>query len=135
MASQCKGSFDDLVGVPFLEGGRDPAVGVDCLGIVLLGLHRLGIEAEDPWSALKTEWHRGWRPRDLDVPVGWATVKVGAPMQPGDVLGYGPGSTVDHVALLLPAGLVLQSTKQSGSVLFPITRLRSRILEVWRWQP
>lgn len=134
MESQCKGSFDDLVGIPFVEGGRDPAVGLDCLGIVLEGLRRLGIEAEDPWSALKQEWHRGWRPRDLDVPVGWVRATPRAPLEAGDVLGHGQTQVVDHLALMLPAGLVLQSTQQHGSVIFPLRRITMRIREVWRWK-
>lgn len=134
MESQCKGSFDDLVGIPFVEGGRDPAVGLDCLGIVLEGLRRLGIESEDPWSALKQEWHRGWRPDDLYVPVGWVRCDRRTSLQPGDVLGYGHTPIVEHLALLLPAGLVLQSTRENGSVIFPLRRITMRIREVWRWK-
>lgn len=34
--------FRDLVGVPFLDGGRDPAVGLDCWGLVLAAQKRFG---------------------------------------------------------------------------------------------
>ena len=133
-------SFDDLVGIPFLEGGRDPKQGVDCLGIVLLGLKRMGIEADDPWNALAIEWHRGWRPTDLALPIGWLKATHGSPFEPGDVLGVadqqakGPQKdTCQHVALMLPGGLVLQSSARYGSAIFPLARLRMRVVGHWRW--
>lgn len=37
----------DLLGVPFLDGGRDPAVGLDCWGLVRVAFSRAGISLPD----------------------------------------------------------------------------------------
>lgn len=34
--------FDDLIGVAFIDGGRDPKVGLDCWGLVLEVFRRAG---------------------------------------------------------------------------------------------
>lgn len=35
--------LNDLIGVPFLDGGRDPAIGLDCYGLVKEVFKRQGI--------------------------------------------------------------------------------------------
>jgi len=37
----------DLIGVPFVDGGRDPRLGLDCWGLVLEVFRRFGIELPD----------------------------------------------------------------------------------------
>jgi cell wall-associated NlpC family hydrolase len=36
--------FDDLIGVPYIEGGRDRKVGLDCYGLCIEVNRRIGIE-------------------------------------------------------------------------------------------
>ena len=50
-----------LLGIPYLEGGRDPNEGLDCLGVVLLVLASQGIRTNDPWQERKDAWRNGWR--------------------------------------------------------------------------
>lgn len=38
----------DLVGTPYIRGGRDPGVGLDCLGVVLEIHRRAGISVSTP---------------------------------------------------------------------------------------
>lgn len=38
---------DDLLGIPFLDGGRDPRIGLDCWGLVLEIFRRYGIDLPD----------------------------------------------------------------------------------------
>jgi len=64
-------SWDDLVGTPWLEGGRD-LDGLDCYGVVLLGLERLGIPMLDVWESWQAKYANGWREYDQAVPEGWA---------------------------------------------------------------
>jgi cell wall-associated NlpC family hydrolase len=39
--------YRDLVGIPFVDGGRDPATGLDCWGIVMAAMRKLGKEVPD----------------------------------------------------------------------------------------
>ena len=39
--------YRDLVGIPFVDGGRDPATGLDCWGIVMSAMLKLGKEVPD----------------------------------------------------------------------------------------
>ncbi len=46
----------ELLGVPFLEHGRDPGAGLDCLGLVLhVYREALGVDLPDPWSGSMRE--------------------------------------------------------------------------------
>ncbi|HWR42778.1 C40 family peptidase [Sporomusa sp.] len=39
--------LDDLIGLPFIDGGRDPAVGLDCWGLSAEVFRRYGINLPD----------------------------------------------------------------------------------------
>lgn len=39
--------FDDLIGVPYLDGGRDPKKGLDCWGLVIEVFRRYGVPLPD----------------------------------------------------------------------------------------
>ena len=50
----------ELVGSPFRLQGRDPAHGLDCIGLVLVSLARIGIELhENGWFFAGRLGHRG----------------------------------------------------------------------------
>ena len=38
---------DDLIGIPFVDGGRDPRIGLDCWGLVLEVFRRAGVTLPD----------------------------------------------------------------------------------------
>ena len=40
-------AYDDLIGVPFVDGGRDPKSGLDCWGLVKEAFRRQGCEVPD----------------------------------------------------------------------------------------
>lgn len=40
-------TYTDLIGVPFIDGGRDPDVGLDCWGLSAEVFRRYGIELPD----------------------------------------------------------------------------------------
>lgn len=42
--------YRDLLGVKFVPKGRDPKIGLDCHGLVMLVLGRLGITVPDPFT-------------------------------------------------------------------------------------
>lgn len=39
--------FRDLVGIPFMNGGRDPKVGLDCWGLLMVAAGRFGFHVPD----------------------------------------------------------------------------------------
>lgn len=105
----------DLLGVPWIDGGRDPAVGLDCVGVVLVALHRRGYPTPDHQvrvgqrSTAET-FHRWFDP--VETPEPGDVLLVWAPLSPGGALEH-------HVGLLLDRGLVLGSTA-SGVALLPV---------------
>lgn len=75
---------DDLVGVPFVNKGRDVAIGLDCWGLVMEVFRRYGVELPDfvvDAFAFKTidvligeattsqSWEEVYKPCDGDVPL------------------------------------------------------------------
>ena len=40
--------MNDLIGIPYVYGGRDPTLGLDCVGLLEVVLHRLGIPFSPP---------------------------------------------------------------------------------------
>lgn len=94
----------DLVGSPFRLHGRDPATGVDCVGLVAASLEWIGRAVDAPCD---------YRLRGgcLDRFDGWAAacglepVPEAAPAAPGDVLLCEPGLQQFHV--LVDGGALL----------------------------
>jgi cell wall-associated NlpC family hydrolase len=87
-----------LVGRPFRLHGRDPATGLDCIGLVAVALQRTGHPALAP---------AGYRLRNPDIDA-WLQFAGAAglrpahgPARPGDVLLVAPGPWQHH---LLVAG-------------------------------
>ncbi len=40
-------NVSDLIGVPFVDGGRDPETGLDCWGLTMIVMRRCGLEIPD----------------------------------------------------------------------------------------
>lgn len=91
----------DLIGVRYVEDGRDARGGLDCLGLVLEVSRRRGYDLPDPTaSRLVEEWHRGWmqvdRPEAGDA-VHWRLAggsHIGVVVAPGRVLHAAVGAGV-----------------------------------------
>lgn len=75
---------DDLVGLPFVNGGRDPDVGLDCWGLVMAVFKRYGVDLMDfavdafAFRAINTligeatisvAWEEVYKPCDGDAPL------------------------------------------------------------------
>lgn len=95
----------DLVGCPFRLHGRDPATGLDCVGLVAASLERIGRMVDAPSDY---RLHGGC----LDRFDGWAAMYGLEPAPaatkgaPGDVLLCEPGVRQFHVLLDADALLV-----------------------------
>jgi len=103
----------DLIGVPFLDLGRDPAVGLDCWGVVMEVQRRMGrivpdyavtscYASEEAFECMKSAAASGlWQP--LSTPM------------PGDVVAFEtnreqPG-VIDHFGVYLGGGKFIHTIK------------------------
>lgn len=105
--------FADLVGVPYVEGGRDRERdgGLDCYGLVRAGLMRLGLQwPENEAIALAT-------PECLAEPVSGRVPRT------GDVVEMVIGD-LRHIGLMLDETAVLHAQRGSRSVISTLSGLR-----------
>jgi cell wall-associated NlpC family hydrolase len=126
---------DDLIGTPFVRGGRQPGVALDCLGLVLEVARRRGIPAVDPWDLLRSRWDAGDREiGDKHFPVGWD--QTCSEPQANDLLVMldPRANTETHLAFVDSPGWVIQSTEVAGVVRTPLARVSHLIRRVYRWR-
>lgn len=96
----------DLVGVPYLEDGRDPNVGLDCLGAVIVVARRRGFAVEDPTvERLAERWPRSWEAVDRPVP--------------GDAVLWQLADGA-HIGVLVSPRRVLHAARGAGVVVSPL---------------
>ncbi|WP_027367597.1 NlpC/P60 family protein [Desulfocurvibacter africanus] len=107
----------DLAGIPFVDGGRDPAQGLDCWGLFRLAMQRFGHEVPDyALSAFATQligetaarelaakWRRVERPEP-----GCAVCMALDPAAPG---------SVQHFGVYVGQGLFIHCLEKTGSIL------------------
>lgn len=115
----------DLVGVPYLEGGMDPATGVDCWGCVRYVLNAVfgfDLKAEPPSVMTWPDYVKIYKPPP-------------AKLELYDVLMFSeiiPG-LVNHVGIVCSAGDFIHSGSIFGGVVCePIARYAHRITSVGR---
>ncbi len=87
-----------LVGTPFRLHGRDPATGLDCVGLAALALARSGLAVDPP---------RGYGLRNSSIEAALAVAErcdlvpaSGAPM-PGDIVLAAPGPAQHHLLVAI----------------------------------
>lgn len=103
----------DLLGVSYLDGGRDAAEGLDCLGLLLLLYRRLyDRELPDPMTLDAS--------RVRSSPLSREFREVEGPPEPGDAVEL-PNS---HVGFVLPGDAVIHCRREAGVIVTPIHRLR-----------
>ena len=88
-----------LVGTPFRLHGRDPATGLDCVGLAAAALHRAGIPLAVPTGY-------ALRNRDITRHLGFATqaglAAVSGAVMPGDLVLVTPGLAQHHLVIAAP---------------------------------
>lgn len=112
----------DLIGTPYLWGGRDPSEGLDCWGLVRAVRPEVpDYAAADAREAARVmaEHAPDWLPAD--------------PPAPGDVLLLGTRRP-HHCGILTERG-VLHTTRTLGAVLEPLAAIRQRypLIRGYRW--
>lgn len=114
----------DYLGIPYRHQGRNPAIGIDCVGLLVLALGDDPATAIDP-PAYSAEPHDG----ELE---GYLSAAFGAPVadiQPGDIAAIRYGGPIRHIAIVGdgPHGLTLIHTARNiGRV------VEHRLDERWR---
>ena len=88
-----------LVGVRFRAQGRDPALGLDCVGVAVAALRAAGVSVavRGDYSLRSARWERGDEPGGVVRCAGDA---------PGDVLLLRIDATQLHVAVRTAGGIV-----------------------------
>ena len=121
-----------LDGSPLLHRGRDPKVGVDCVGLVYAGLARLGISLDEP------PFTYGQTPSEDQMTQGLQCHADRVPMdmrEPGDILQLLFGIQGRHSAVLLRLGdredLAIQARPQLRRVQQRLVE-HTQIVAVWR---
>ena len=89
-----------FVGGPYRAGGNDPRTGVDCSGFVRYVMqHGAGISMNRSSGSQATQGH----------------AVNSSQMQPGDLIFYGSGRGINHVAMYIGDGKVVHaSTERTG---------------------
>jgi cell wall-associated NlpC family hydrolase len=126
----------DYVGLPFVDGGRDAAVGLDCWGVVqAVYRDQLGIDL----PGYGETYAGGQKAMTREIEAGaehdetWRRVEVPQPFDVA-VMRLPQGLRWGHVGVVADARHVLHTEKASGAVLARMdgVMIRHRIVGFWR---
>lgn len=122
----------DLIGVPWVLDGRSPASGLDCTGLVLCVLDRLGIIIEDPLELLKRPHHARGADEILEFYRQWRPAPH--PYQAGDVatILHREGAPVQHLGVMLNAKKLIHTARGTGAAVVTLERLGTLVDVVLR---
>jgi cell wall-associated NlpC family hydrolase len=106
-----------LVGIPFIDGGRDPKTGLDCWGLLMLATRAYGYDVPDyTVSAFATE--EIYKTVRRDVGLNWR--KVNVPTE-GCVVCFAIDpempDAIQHFGVYVGRGFFLHTLKKSASIL------------------
>ena len=124
-----------LIGIPFVDGGRDPKKGLDCWGLLMQASREFGYKvpdynicafcSPDIWEKYKVETGRLWR-------------KVKSPT-PGCVLAFATDpempDAVCHFGIYIGRGQFLHTLKKSSSILSRLDHFywRNKLRGIYEW--
>lgn len=118
-----------LIGTRFRLHGRDPATGLDCVGLVAAALEAIGRPASAP-SAY------GLRNRDIAAVLAFAPRagfgEISGPALPGDVLLVRAGPLQEHLLIAAPGGRFVHAHAGLRRVVATPGPLACPILRHWR---
>ncbi|MFM5918220.1 MAG: NlpC/P60 family protein [Novosphingobium sp.] len=120
---------EELEGVPFRIHGRDPADGVDCIGLLGAAMARTGRDVTLPTGY-------SWRLRDLSQwlpkPESCGFGKVRSGVRSGDVVLIQPGPAQFHLAIAGRAGRWVHAHAGLRRVVISAELPAGPIIEHWR---
>ena len=122
----------ELVGTPFRLQGRDPAHGLDCIGLVLVSLGRIGVQLHFPAD---------YRPRRREFAIPAEALRRAGlepalpPRMPGDILLLRTARTQLHLAIAQDATSVIHAHAGLGRVVAGPLPESWPIIATWRFGP
>ena len=129
-------SFEHLIGIPFVDGGRTPDEGLDCLGLFILVNKEYGIAVPDHkvscYNTLAITYEALKRIKDswekIDEPVEGCGVAFAIdPAYPG---------LVQHLGVYIGDGKVIHTIQKAQSSLLDVnhTYWKNKIIGYYRWK-
>jgi cell wall-associated NlpC family hydrolase len=108
--------FDRFIGIPYLEGGRSAAAGVDCFGLLLLAAKEIGSEIPD--YEYKPDWFKGGANYFIEEYHKYARQIGFGELREGDVIFFKncPG-TANHAGIYLWHGKFIHAVREVGVVM------------------
>jgi cell wall-associated NlpC family hydrolase len=120
---------EGFLGVPFRLHGRDPATGLDCVGLVSASLEAIGRETNTP---------RGYRLRNASI-MQWASMAadngllaVDSEVTAGDLLLVVPGPAQHHLLIAVTDSCVVHAHAGLGRVVIQPRPSQLQPLAHWR---
>lgn len=118
-------AYDDLIGIPFVDGGRDPKKGLDCWGLVKEAFRRQGYEVPDyNISAAEAADIAGTMKKQEDDWIHLDEPHVGCLV----LLRLTPGLWANHVGIYIGDGRFLHAYLPTGVCIDRLRRWQSRIV-------
>ena len=122
--------YEDLIGVPFIDGGRDPKTGLDCCGLVMELYRRFGHPVED------------YKIAAVDVAKIADTMANSTATRWGETHTQAPGSVVlirlstdvwaNHAGVCLGNGRFIHAYTPTGVCIDRLKKWESRIVGYYR---
>ena len=124
-------SAEALSGTPFRLHGRDPATGLDCVGLVVAALERCGRQAIAPEGyalrALSVAPLLGFAERN-----GFCPHDPRTPTQAGDLVLLRLSAIQAHLAIILDTGRFVHAHAGLGKVVIETGLLPGETIARWR---
>lgn len=118
-------TYDDLIGIPFVDGGRNPKSGLDCWGLVKEAFRRQGCDVPDYHiSAIEAADIAGTMKRQEDDWIRLDEPHVGCLV----LLRLTPGLWANHVGICVGDGRFLHAYLPTGVCIDRLRRWQSRIV-------
>lgn len=134
-----------LVGTPFFHAGREPGIGIDCVGVILVPARKLGLTHYRPPN-YGPEFDRALlvncvaeNLERIDIP--WLLEDYRARGVPkalaGDVLLFALNGQPAHLAYATGEGTMIHAHQKPNSVVEETLGefWCDRLVSVWRWPP
>ena len=121
--------YEDLVGTPFVDGGRSKDIGLDCWGLAREMFRRQGIDVPDYHiSAMRTaEIAQEMTAEEMD----WESLR-----EPQEgclvLLRLDPNVWANHVGIYLGEGKFIHAYSATGTSIGRLARWRSRVVGFYR---
>lgn len=121
---------EDLIGVPFAIGGRDPSIGLDCVGLLLEVYRRAGIIMPSVPGGYGDTWGSDWEIiREMER-LGWSRITGTVQALDAVLVPDRDSGLPTHVGVLLDESRVLHAHRSCGVVVTPLRALR--VESIWR---